>query len=288
MHRDAVLPPHASESLAVGLGWFSLALGAAELAAPEHVARLIGVTPTERRMATLRSYGAREVGSGLAILVQPHRSTWLWSRVAGDLLDLATLGTAMTSPATDRRRAVLATAAVLGVTALDVLCAQQLRHQEQEDDQTLSDRRPALGSAAMRRKGSRVRVHEAMTINAPIERVEERWANLESMPESLRTLNQQTDGPDERAIVEFRQAPGGRGTEVRIEIEYTPRAGALGAQLARLVGGDPAGQVREDLRRFKQLVETGEVVLSEGPALWRPARPAEHPQEIRQAAGVGV
>jgi uncharacterized membrane protein len=140
----------------------------------------------------------------------------------------------------------------------------------------------------MRSRDSRVRVHESITINAPIERVEERWANLESMPESLRNLSRSATGTDERAVVEFRQAPGGRGTEVRVEIEYVPRGGTLGAVFARLVGGDPMGHVREDLRRVKQIIETGEVVLSEGPSLWRPGRPAEHPQEIRNAAGVGV
>jgi uncharacterized membrane protein len=53
-------------------------------------------------------------------------------------------------------------------------------------------------------------------------------------------------------------------------------------------GGDPTGQLRQDLKRFKQIIETGEVVLSEGPALWRPGQPAENVQEIRKAAGLEV
>jgi hypothetical protein len=290
MFSDTASTP-SSESLAVGLGWFSIALGFAELAAPHSVARFIGVMPTDRTITTLRSYGAREVGAGLAILAQPDRSAWLWSRVAGDALDLATLGNAIGKPTTDRGRASLATAAVLGVTALDVLCAMQLRQQEQGngnysdeygDGRGASDRRGAAS------RDARVRVSEAVTINQPLARVEERWSNLESMPESLRCLGRSTHGGDERAIVEFRHAPGGRGTEVRVEIEYSPRGGALGATVAKLLGGDPTGQIRHDLKRFKQILETGEVVLSEGPALWRPSQPAESVQEIRKAAGLGV
>jgi hypothetical protein len=276
------------ETLAVGLGWFSIALGVAELAAPDGLARFIGIPPTERTVATLRAYGAREMGNGLAILAQPDRAAWLWSRVAGDALDLATLARVMDEPSTDRRRAIFAATAVLGVTALDVLCAQQLSQDRQNG--RYSDREPARLQGLMSRRGgdSRVRISEAITINESLERVEERWADLESIPESLRNVGRGTSGGDERAIVEFRNAPGARGTEVRVEIEYSPRGGALGATFAKIFGGDPMGRVRHDLRRFKQIVETGEVVLSEGPALWRPGQPAQDAQEIRKAAGLGV
>lgn len=286
MYRDTATGAQSPETLAVGLGWFSIALGVAELAAPHSVARLIGVTPTEKTLTTLRSYGAREVGAGLAILAQPDRPAWLWSRVAGDALDLTTLGAAMNAPTTDKRRAMFATAAVLGVTALDVLCARRLSEQA-ADEHVYSDRR-AAGGRLVAQRDNRVRVSESITINQPMERVEERWSNLESLPESLRPCSRASDGGDERAIVEFRHAPGGRGTEVRVEMEYMPRGGAIGAAIAKVVGGDPTGRVRQDLRRFKQMVETGEVVLSEGPSLWRPGQPAEHVQDIRKAAGLEV
>ena len=283
MYLDTANEEQTSETVAVGLGWFSIALGIAELAAPHSVARMIGVTPTDRTVALLRGYGAREVGAGLAILAQPNNPAWLWSRVAGDAVDLASLGAAMREPSTDRGKTAFATASVLAVTALDVWCAQQLARERRTG--VYSDRR-AAGTAATRDR--RVRIVEAVTINQPIERVEERWSSLESMPESLRSLNRMSNGSDERSIVEFRQAPGGRGTEVRVEIEYTPRGGVIGAAMARVLGGDPTGQVRHDLRRFKQILETGEVVLSEGPSLWRPAQPAESVSDIRKAAGVGV
>jgi uncharacterized membrane protein len=64
--------------------------------------------------------------------------------------------------------------------------------------------------------------------------------------------------------VEFRPAPGGRGTEIRVRLSYQPPAGKLGAAVAKLFGEAPDQQVHDDLRRFKQVLETGEVVRSEG------------------------
>lgn len=62
--------------------------------------------------------------------------------------------------------------------------------------------------------------------------------------------------------VHFSDAPGGRGTVVKVSLDYEPPAGRLGALVARLFGEDPDRQVREDLRKFKQLMETGEVTTS--------------------------
>lgn len=58
----------------------------------------------------------------------------------------------------------------------------------------------------------------------------------------------------------FRSAPNGRGTEVRIVLEYEPPAGHVGAWVAKLVKENPDAQLRDALRRFKQLTETGEVL----------------------------
>jgi uncharacterized membrane protein len=63
--------------------------------------------------------------------------------------------------------------------------------------------------------------------------------------------------------VRLAAAPAGRGTEVRVEVEYRPPAGAVGATVARLFGEDPEQQMRDDLRRFKQAIETGEVLRSD-------------------------
>jgi uncharacterized membrane protein len=62
----------------------------------------------------------------------------------------------------------------------------------------------------------------------------------------------------------FTPAPGGRGTEVRVELSYDPPGGALGKVVAKLFGEEPQQQLTDDLRRLKQVLETGQVVLSEG------------------------
>jgi uncharacterized membrane protein len=64
--------------------------------------------------------------------------------------------------------------------------------------------------------------------------------------------------------VHFHEAPAGRGTELRVRIEYNPPAGSLGATIARLFGEEPGQQVADDLRRFKSYVETGEIATTGG------------------------
>jgi hypothetical protein len=102
------------EALASGLGWFSIALGLAELCMTRSLARALGM---EGRENLLRLYGAREMATGIALLMSRERTPWLWARVGGDAVDLATLannGRRNASPA--------AMVAVAGVTAVD-LCA---------------------------------------------------------------------------------------------------------------------------------------------------------------------
>jgi uncharacterized membrane protein len=86
--------------------------------------------------------------------------------------------------------------------------------------------------------------------------------------------------------VRFEHAPGARGTEVHVQLQYNPPAGVLGRTVARLFGEDPERQIRDDLRRFKQLLESGEVAISDGPGLWRPAQPPERPEDVRALIGV--
>jgi uncharacterized membrane protein len=89
-----------------------------------------------------------------------------------------------------------------------------------------------------------------------------------------------------RGAVWFEDAPGGRGTEVHVGLQYQPPAGPVGHAIAWVFGKTPHQQVREGLRRVKQLLEVGEIVLSDGPGLSRPAQPLDHPQEARTLVGV--
>jgi uncharacterized membrane protein len=69
---------------------------------------------------------------------------------------------------------------------------------------------------------------------------------------------------DNGGTVRFERAPGGRGTIVRVEMQYKPPGGKAGALVAKLFGENPVQQIDADLRRFKQLIETGEITTTEG------------------------
>jgi uncharacterized membrane protein len=91
------------------------------------------------------------------------------------------------------------------------------------------------------------------------------------------------DGADvaNEGAVEFVPAPGNRGTEVHVDISYKMPAGKLGEAVARYFGEDPHQQLDDDLRRLKQLLETGEVIRSEGAPGGKRAR-KEFPQHPAQ------
>ena len=230
------------QTVALALGVFSIALGAAELIAPRQVARLIGVTPNQRTRAILRAYGARKLASGIGILSKPTEPRWLWSRVGGDAIDLVTLGQAGSRKNTDQKRLGLATLAVLGVTAIDVLAAQSMSPTEEAFD--------GLGS---------VTEEQAVTIKAPLEGVENAWTQWCASALSRLKKNY---------AVRFEPAPGARGTEVRLS------------------GGGSKGTIREELRRFKQYVETGEIPVSDGPGLRRAAQPPRDAEDVRNLVEV--
>lgn len=82
---------------------------------------------------------------------------------------------------------------------------------------------------------------------------------------------------DTSGVVEFLDAPPGRGTYVRFLMAYDPPGGAIGRGIAKLLQREPSIQARRDLRRFKQLMETGEVTTNASPS----ARASENPTEAR-------
>ncbi len=66
--------------------------------------------------------------------------------------------------------------------------------------------------------------------------------------------------------VRFIRAPYGRGTELKVQLEYAPPAGKVGAMVARMFGENPEQQIREDLRHFKQIMESGEFATNKAQA----------------------
>jgi uncharacterized membrane protein len=279
------------ESLANFLGWFSVALGLAQVAAPGGISRLVGIEDDDRNRALMRTMGLRELTSGLGILSKQQPAGWVWARVAGDALDLALLGRAMSDEENHRGRTVAATLAVLGVTMLDIMCAKQLSAQpETEANQGSED--------------GVIRTKRSVTVGRPVEEVYAFWRDFEKLPqfmrhlESVRVTGPRTshwkakapagktvewdaetieDRPNEliswRSVegsdvynagtVRFTKAPKGMGTEVRVEMEYDPPFGKLGSKVAMLWREEPGQQVQDDLRHFKQVMEIGEIVVSD-------------------------
>ncbi|MBW4672040.1 MAG: SRPBCC family protein [Cyanomargarita calcarea GSE-NOS-MK-12-04C] len=69
---------------------------------------------------------------------------------------------------------------------------------------------------------------------------------------------------DNSGFVRFSKAPGDRGTEVKVVLEYNPPGGVLASAIAKLFGEEPEQQIGDDLRRFKMLMEAGEIATTEG------------------------
>ncbi len=152
--------------------------------------------------------------------------------------------------------------------------------------------------------GRGMRVEQSVTINRPAEELYRFWSDFANLPRFMNNLvsvecsGQRSHwvarGPagttvewdaeivnerpndmiawrslagstvDNAGSVHFTPAPSGRGTIVHVEMKYNPPAGKLGAAVAWLFGEEPNQQVREDLLRFKQLMEAGEIASTQG------------------------
>jgi uncharacterized membrane protein len=272
--------------LGKSLGWFSIGLGLVELLAPRRTARMIGVQDHGGVPPLLRAFGLREIAAGVLLLSKPGEAIGPWTRVAGDLLDLAMLGIGLGNKNVSRPRTFGAMGIVAGALAVDTYAG-------------VRQQRRKLGEP----------VRRAVTIARPAHEVYAMWRNLERLPEfmswvlSVRDLGGGVshwvvktpvgttieydaeiteDVPNRRiawrslagasvpnaGTVTFLDAPGGRGTEVVIELQ-------VAAPLGKTIAGHEA---QGDLRRLKQVLETGEVLLSDasihkGP---HPAQPPMH------------
>jgi uncharacterized membrane protein len=189
------------ERLAQGLGWFSLGLGLAQVAAPGQLAQLIGVPDDDENRSLMRAVGLREIASGLGILSQPRPAGWAWARVGGDVMDLSLLGGAWASDRTDKERVAAATVAVVGVMALDLLCGSRLSDQAGQDEHKGAGRRQrSIGQARGRPNAEEahwgaVHVRRSVTVNRPAEELYRFWHDFENLPrfmthlESVQTLD---------------------------------------------------------------------------------------------------
>ena len=110
------------KKLSLGLGYFSIALGAAELFAAKRITKALGVSGNE---ALVKGFGVREIVAGIGLLQSPAHSTRMWNRVAGDAMDLGAL--ALAARKGPKNKAVWgAIAFVVGAGMLDTLVARGL------------------------------------------------------------------------------------------------------------------------------------------------------------------
>jgi hypothetical protein len=215
--------------IADGMGWFSLGLGTPQLLAPSLVNHLAGIRDDGRSRAAQRLVGVRELAAAAGILGMRRRRPWLWARVAGDAMDLTLLGEAWARKRASGARLLAATASVAGVTILDLLAATEL---DDHDEQARS--RSSIKTVAV-------------TLDVSPEETTAAWSRIAPDPDTSRAAS-------------FRPAPGGSGTEVSVRVD----TGSPLVEAARtLAGVAPHQQVADALRRFKQLVEAGEIARSD-------------------------
>ncbi|WNG20560.1 hypothetical protein [Cystobacter fuscus] len=109
------------ERLPWALGWASLGIGLTELAFAEGICRVLGLS--KYRADRVRALGLRELASGWGLLREPQRRDWVWARVAGDAMDLTLLAVTFGKPRANRVWQGVITAAVAGVTLVDLYAA---------------------------------------------------------------------------------------------------------------------------------------------------------------------
>jgi uncharacterized membrane protein len=263
------------------LGLAGAGLGAAALKNPEGVSRMVSGRSDATALLAIRAIGARELATAAGLLVRRHPERWMWMRVGGDVIDIALVSLAARASKTDRGRITMTRWVLAAFTAIDVACALRVRRA-----------RISGGAAVIRARGS-------VTVSRPQHDVYMFWRDLEQLPSFMEHLHSvevqgtrshwrakapagrtaewdaeviedQADNliawrslrgasVPNRGSVRFAAAPGGRGTTVTVDLAYEPPAGAAGALIAQVFGEEPVQQMQDDLRRFKQIMETGEV-----------------------------
>lgn len=285
------------------LGWLSIALGAAEVLAPRKITRSLGLRPSGTTTAVVQAMGLREIASGVGILQNPRSKEWLGMRVAGDFVDLALLGAAAFKSERPQN-ALLAAAAVSAVTAFDVLATETVAERRKQRDvarpaeprverSTTIECEPADAFRFWRDVTNLPRFMRHVRSVEPLDERRSRWqvgqgritAEWESEiveereNELIRWRTTGASDVEHEGEVRFARASEGR-TIVTVTMQYAPPGGRIGAALLKLMRKEPGQLLADDLRRFKQLLETGEVLVSDATA----GRTPRHAQPLPQPA----
>ncbi|HWF07610.1 MAG TPA: SRPBCC family protein [Bryobacteraceae bacterium] len=281
---NGIIESHSESGLETAtktLGWFSIALGAVEFLFPKRLARMIGTPP---KPLTMRLMGLREIGVGLGILASERKAGWIKARVAGDAIDLAMLKSSFDSRRANRIRLGGTVAGVVAVTAADVIYARKVAAKEAPGER-------------------RIRVEASMAVNKPPADCYEFWRDAGNFSkfmknvEATRTNGGQThlkvrtglvtfewdaeiteEIPNEaiswRCVnrakfansgsVRFEPRLNARGTNVRLAVEYDSLGVGLGGAADAFLKTISRHQARENLRRFKSVMECGEFPVTQG------------------------
>lgn len=279
-------PPRLDQAqrLAKGLGWFGIGLGTAQLLAPDQIARMIGMREDKDGHGIMRLYGLREIAAGMGIVTAVSPISGMAARVAGDMVDLVSLGLVAGSPNSDRRRAAVAAAAVLGVTALDVYCSRILTRAAVQEGYLrmtktiIVNRSPEAVYSFWRQLENFSSLIERLEIESLNGGRRTRWCltapggkrvrwEAEMVADRPQVMigwhsNPGADIPN-AGTVRFERATGGRGTLVKLQMAYRSPAGKTGAVIAKLFGMEPGQLIETALRRMKQMLETGTIIRSD-------------------------
>jgi uncharacterized membrane protein len=134
--------------------------------------------------------GLREIATSAGILAQPQSPTWFRLRLLGDAMDLALLGAALNAETTAQNKTARAAIAVVGMTAVDLLCSQQLSQQQpgrQHVEQRQFDHDPGARAPSVPHEQG-IRVEEVVTVNRSPEEIYQFWRNFENLPNFMRHL----------------------------------------------------------------------------------------------------
>jgi uncharacterized membrane protein len=272
------------DALNRSLGWFSIGLGVTQLLAPKALGRAIGVGD---QSTVMRLCGMREIASGVGLLSGKAPAAFSTSRVIGDVMDLALLGVSLRSPQANPSRIAAAATAVASVAAVDMYASKL---DIQKSMASAAQDLPATVALAINSPPEKIYQFWRQLENLPrfmqnlesVRQTGERTSHwIAKVPGGMRVQWQSEiveDQPNELiswrtregselnhcGSVRFETAPGGRGTIVRVEMFYGFPGGRMGQQAAKLLSAAPETVIKEDLRRLKQLIETGEVATTRG------------------------
>jgi uncharacterized membrane protein len=304
MKRERAL----ESTLARGLGLFSLGLGAVQLLAPRRFAEWIGVRPTGGGKAVTRAVGVRELTAAAGLLGRRRPVAFTWSRVGGDLMDIGLLARAALAPNARRARLSAAMLAAGGIAVLDLVSSSLLSLDSSAPrEERRGARRVVRRSITVNRAPEDAYRFWRDLENLPrfmqhlekVEVIDDRRSRWRAKAPLGRRAEWEAEITDERpnellawrsvngstvpnsGQVRFVRAPGDHGTEVHVEIEYGTPLGPAGIAVSRLAIEEPGRQAEDDLRRFKQVLETGSAVWSEAtiPDRKLRQRPAQPPDE---------